>query len=116
MLSKSYRIPGHLVFQVINKGSCLQTSLFVLKHLDLAKIVLPKDEKLSGKVYFSVLVSKKINKKAVIRNLVKRRMSEAIKKVLDKNKLSGFYVFMVKKDILKAEFSQICDTVAKNIR
>ena len=111
MLSKSFRIPGHLVFQVINKGDSVQTPVFVLKHLALTKIVLAKDEKLAGKAYFSVLVSKKIAKKATIRNLVKRRMSEAIKRVLDKSKLTGFYVFMIKKDILKADFSQICESV-----
>lgn len=116
MLSKKFRLPGHLVFQVINKGNAFHSPLFVLKHLDLAKIALAKDEKLSGKAYFSVLVSKKISKKAITRNLVKRRMSEAIKKVLDKNKLSGFYVFMVKKDILKADFPQICDSVSKNLQ
>ena len=116
VLSKSYRTPGHLVFQVISKGKSLQSPLYVLKYLALDKVILAKDERLKASVYFSVLVSKKISKKATVRNLVKRRISEAIKKTIAKISLSGFYIFMVKKEILKADFKQICESVDKNLQ
>jgi ribonuclease P protein component len=116
MLSKSYRTPGHLVFQVISKGKSFHNPCYVLKHLALDKVVLANDEQLTAKVYFSVLVSKKISKKATVRNLLKRRVSEAIKKALDSNKQNGFYAFMLKKEILKADFKQIYESVNKDLK
>jgi len=116
MLPKKFRTPGHLVFQVISKGKSLQVPLYVLKHLALDKVVLAKDERLKANIYFSVLVSKKISKKATVRNLLKRRVLEAIKKALDSNKPNGFYAFMLKKEILKADFKQICESVEKNLQ
>jgi len=53
------------------------------------------------------VVSKKISKKAVERNRIKRRLREIVKKEISELKNGIDLVFLVKKNIITAEFSEI---------
>jgi ribonuclease P protein component len=59
--------------------------------------------------FCAVVVGKKIYKKAHERNLVRRRFYAIIQKIINKQKISGAYIFLVKpsiKKITKKEFTE----------
>ena len=89
---------------VLGEGKTIQTPLFGVRYETLPAFGhLP----LTGQVAQSQvgwIISKKISKKAVDRNKIKRRLSEVIKKNLPNNlKL----VILVKKNILEAKVAEI---------
>ncbi|MCX6720067.1 MAG: ribonuclease P protein component, partial [Candidatus Staskawiczbacteria bacterium] len=98
MLPKINRIKNKKDFEVIfRKGINFKNSLFILKFLknDL------------GKNRFGFVVSQKVSKKAVIRNKVRRRLVEAVKKENEKIKIGTDLVFIALPGIEKKEFSEI---------
>lgn len=60
---------------------------------------------------FGICVTKKIDKRAVIRNRIKRLLRESFKKIIKKNNeilINNYkYEFIAKKNILNTNFSQI---------
>jgi ribonuclease P protein component len=102
MLPKINRIKKKKDFEVIFKNSkSLRSNLFILKisqnNLGLSR--------------FGFVVSKKISKKAVVRNKIKRRMSEAIKAQAEKVKSGTDLVFVTLSGIEKKEFSEIKEAI-----
>lgn len=75
----------------------LNTKLFSLRYQknDLADIRV------------AVVVSGRIEKKAVVRNMLRRRFSQALKEVLDKKKISFDLVFFLKKEICDISYQEI---------
>lgn len=76
MLSKRNRLPKISFENVLKNGRGFRKDLIFIK-------VLPN---VSGHNRFGFLVTKKVSKKAVIRNKVKRRLREAVRKLLPKTK------------------------------
>lgn len=65
-------------------------------------VVENKDDEL---IKFGVIISKKISKKAVDRNKIKRRLMEVLGKNLDKFKKGKRVLFLIKKEALKASIN-----------
>lgn len=80
--------------------------------------VLFEENKLQGMPRFGFIVSRKISKKAVERNLIRRRMKEAAKALLVKFP-PGSYVFLAKQSVLgktAQEIRQELKSVIKRFR
>lgn len=87
MLKKKYRIPKEVVFE---KQQNISSPFFVLRFT--------KNEK--GLNRFGFVVSKKTDKRAVVRNRVKRQVRFGIEKNFDKIKTGFDFLFIVKKQLL----------------
>ena len=106
MLKKINRIGRKKEFlEIKNKGKIINSPLF-----GAATFV---DE--SKEVKFGFVISKKISKKAVDRNKIKRRMCEILVKKLDKFKLGTKVVFLAKKSLLGVKIEEIEGEIDKLI-
>ncbi len=63
---------------------------------------------------FAFIISKKIDKSAVIRNKVKRRLASEIEKILKDIKPGYNFVFIVKKEILDRKTNDL-ENIIKNL-
>ncbi|PIP74954.1 MAG: ribonuclease P protein component [Candidatus Levybacteria bacterium CG_4_9_14_3_um_filter_35_16] len=86
MLKKRYRLPAR---------TKLSNSLHLLNLLFTLRYAKSKSENNR----FVFIVSKKVNKSAVVRNRIRRQMSEAITKLLLKIKPGYDFLFTAKKDV-----------------
>jgi len=64
---------------------------------------------------FTFVVSPKISKKAVIRNRIKRRLAEALRKNLTDFRPKMQIIFLAKKEILTADFAEMENQVKQAI-
>lgn len=104
MLSKNYRLTKYRDFQrVLRFGKTINSDFLVLKFLP--------NQGEQTKVGF--VVSVKISKKAVERNLIKRRLRESVRIFTDELIKGCFYVFLTKKAILGKDFQEIKDVVSR---
>ncbi len=97
MLPKEKRLNKALFKKVIDKGKSLNSKVFIVRFV--------KDNSL---LKFAVSVSKKVSKKAVIRNKIRRRVYTAInsfKTLISKE--NGNVLFIVKSDILELKTEDI---------
>jgi len=118
MLAKKYRLPGYLIPLVSQKGKTQVTSLFVLKYLSTSTIELLNHcaiGSLSNSLA-AFIFSKKLDKRAVVRNQAKRRLSEAVRQILPQIKQPSAVIFFAKKDILSAKYQVILQEVEKTIK
>lgn len=98
MLPKQHRLPLRTEFKRIKKeGKLFQGKFFSLL---VAKQQLPAAR-------FAFIISKKIDKKAVRRNRVRRLLSEAVQFWLPKIKLQVDVVFLAKRPLIGKDFIQI---------
>ncbi len=101
MLSKDLRFHSRGgVRYTYSHGKTIRGALISLVHNDNSK----------GYTRFAVVVSKKVEKSAVGRNRIRRRMYEAIRLVIKDNKkfLKRDYIFVVyKKDIMTMGFDEL---------
>jgi len=103
MLPRINRIKKKKDFETIFKNSKgFKNNLFILR---ISKNNL-------GLNRFGFVVSKKISKKAIIRNRIKRRMSEAIKGEAQKIKTGTDLVLIASPGIDKKDFSEIKETIS----
>lgn len=99
MLCRLSRITKEQILRVSKEGVSYHSPSFLLK-------VLPGSEKALG----TVIVSKKISKKAVLRNRIKRRVRHAYTKCGFSQPL--LFTLTVKKDLSKAIFLDIVSELA----
>lgn len=105
MLPKINRLKKKRDFEAVFKtGSIFKNNILILR---LVKNNLDKNR-------FGFMVSLKVSKKAVLRNKVRRRLSEIIKRSAGKIKTGTDMVFIALPGIEKKEFSEI-DEAVKNI-
>lgn len=97
MLNKERRLTKKEVEETIKKGKSLQSPLLSFKYLI----------NLKGDSRFAFVISSKISKSAVSRNLFKRRCRAIIKKNLDKIKDKGNFIFFAKKGILDRSYREL---------
>ena len=106
MLKKINRIGSRKEFGEIKKNGELINSptfgVLVFKNEDKEK-------------RFGFIISKKISKRAVDRNKIKRRMAEVIRKNLEKFKDGTRMIFLAKKEILKKGINEIENEIEKLI-
>lgn len=105
MLPRSQRLSGDQVRSLMaGKSAVLHTPLFMVRHVATTPGTTSR---------FSVVVSKKVAKSAVLRNLLRRRLYSAIKK-------AGFpvgkdYVVSVKNKAIFSEYLQDLVSVAERL-
>ncbi|NLA43300.1 ribonuclease P protein component [Candidatus Saccharibacteria bacterium] len=87
MLSQAYRFHGHGSLRYVYKnGKTVRCRLFTLRYIDNPR------RKLSR---FSVVISKKVSKSAVVRNRIRRRIYEIVRTHLPEIKGTYDVVFIV---------------------
>ena len=88
MLPKAHRLHGDAVFKALaSKGRPFHGRSLSLK-------VMPQGQDRSVPTRFAFVVSAKVSKKAVVRNLLRRRLREITRKAMPKVK-SGLYVLVI---------------------
>jgi|SRR5690606_12405522 len=97
MLSKKYRIPKGLIALTIKRGFSVYTKNLTLKYLP-HKTDIP---------LFAFVIPKKVSKRAVVRNKLKRRSKAIIKNILNKIKDNHSYVIMFKPSVNELNFSDL---------
>lgn len=94
MLKKDYRLK---VLKKNNGAKTISTFFFTLRFWE-------NGESLSK---FAFIISKKIDKKAVIRNKIKRSLARVLEEILTEIKPGYNFVFIVKKEILEKSQEEI---------
>lgn len=104
MLKKINRIHLRDEFsEVLKKGRMIQTPLFGVKVLNVSSL-----DKLGTDVpRFGFVVSKKISKRAVDRNKIKRRLCQVLQGRLEEFPEGTRMVFLVRKAVLTAKMEEI---------
>jgi len=98
VLKKINRISSRKEFgEIKNKGKLIGSPIFGV-------LVLKKEDDLKK---FGFIISKKISKRAVDRNKIKRRMAEVLRKNLEKFEAGTRMVFLVKREILNKKIEEI---------
>ena len=98
MLKKINRISSRKEFlEIKTKGKINYSPIF-------GWLSLKKDDDLKK---FGFVISKKISKRAVDRNKIKRRLAESIRKNLDSFEEGTRIIFLVKRDILNKKINEI---------
>jgi ribonuclease P protein component len=89
MLAAEFRIPAKLIPIVARKGKRIHKTWFTL-------VVLPALS--DPHPHFAFVVSTKVNKSAVVRNRIKRRLRAAIYQLLKEGQIAdtSHYMFLVK--------------------
>lgn len=107
MLSSKYRLKKKIDFARSEiDGKLIQSKNFGLNFFDRNDNDNPR---------FAFIISTKISKKAVVRNRIKRILSDAVRVNLDKIRNGVDVVFLIKQTILKAHRKEIEDEVTKVI-
>jgi len=102
MLPKQNRLYLKTEFGRIQKrGRIIQGKLFSLLFLNQRLLTITQQPR------FAFIVSKKIDKRAIKRNRVKRLLSEAVRLFLPQIRQGVEGVFLAKKEILGKEFAEI---------
>ncbi len=98
MLSKKYRL-----LEGTRLNESITTPFFVIKTA--------KNEKAYSR--FGFTVSKKIDKRAVVRNRIKRQVRSCVEQNLEKIKPGRDILFIIKKGAVGKETGTLCQTVLK---
>lgn len=112
MISKDQKVPKELINHILKKGKTRHSKIFIIKYLEnrapeLTKAELAKPESTNRalKTRFRAIVSRKISKKAVKRNKIRRRIYEAIRRFSQIKEIDA--ILIPKKIILTATFAEI---------
>lgn len=106
MLKRINRLSKRKEFQEIReKGRILQSSIFGL-------VVLKKDD---DEKRFGFIISKKISKRAVDRNKIKRYLAESVRQNLEEIPAGIRAIFLAKKSLLGKRQKEVEDEVVKII-
>ncbi len=78
----------------------------------------PKRGYTGGELQFAFVVGVKIDKRAVVRNRLKRQMREVVRLLLKENKIqTGFFVMiMAKKEMIGVEYAKIDQDITAALR
>ena len=107
MLATKYRIPKEEIAPLLKKGESLVSKLFIIRCKENDK----------NFFRYRVIISRKVDTKAVKRNLLRRQSYEAIRinspKEREKNNFD--IVLIPKKSILSSSFQSISKDIEENI-
>jgi ribonuclease P protein component len=99
MIAKPFRIPGNDIIYLLKKGESTQSVFFIIR----------QNKNNLDHLRASVIVSKKLIKKAVYRNKLRRRIYEAFRLIIKENDTlpSKDIILIPKTGILKTDFWKI---------
>ncbi len=108
MIKKAFRLPKNEIKFLQKKGDLSHSLFFIVKEKE--------NQGKNSKI--AVVVSKKISKKAVIRNLIRRRTYEAFRIILKEENLNPKkdFIFIAKKGILEKDFWEIKKDLLKTLK
>ena len=105
MLASKYKIRDREIFDELkSKGKKITKPDFLFVYLE--------DESLKESK-FGIIVTKKINNKAVIRNRIKRVIYAALEKEIDKLERNIYGLFVVRRDISEMKSKEFQEDVDK---
>ncbi len=90
--------------QVLNAGAALRGRFLFLRRLPAAKI---KPEIQGAGPFFAAVISRKREKRAVLRNRMKRQLREIFKKHRDKLDCGAAYVFIARQCAKKISYQDL---------
>lgn len=96
MITKKERLNKKAFNRSFSKGVRIHTSSLVCIYQK------------SNQQQVAVVVSKKIARRAVVRNKIRRRVYNGVRAVCAKEQCTGVYIFLVKKSILPKTYQEIC--------
>ncbi len=110
MLPRKNRVTKAFFEEILGKSLCVHTPLFSFRFQKL---------KLSEAPRFTVVVSKKVAKTSVKRNLLKRRFRSSIQDLIRKNskrnEFNGQGIFFLKKEAVEVKFSELKEEIQRVI-
>lgn len=86
--------------RVLRRGRRINSSFFTIYGIDTPKEV-------TASFRGAVVAGLKVSKKATERNRVKRQTQAALREYRQDQELTGDYVFILRKEIIKADYQQI---------
>lgn len=105
MIATKNRVPKELIPRILKNGESFKSRLFIIR---LEENGLTYDR-------FRVIISKKIESKAVKRNKLRRQVYEALRLNL-KDREKGFdHILIPKRHIIEKSYAEIEEDIAKNI-
>jgi ribonuclease P protein component len=96
-------VPRALVSEVMARGARFSSPHFSL--------CIQRDKKFKDTAFFSFVVPVKVSKKAVVRNLIKRRGRAIVRTLLSPSPLSCAGLFFVKKGAEVLKFSEMREEI-----
>lgn len=110
MLPQQYRLKRMKDFEILYKeGYFVNSSLVTAKIWQIEPEKYPRRAYTKDDLKIGFVVSTRVDKRAVVRNRLKRQMREAVRLLLKDGKLkSGFLIaFMAKKEMIGVEYKEI---------
>lgn len=104
MLASRFRLPGYLIPEVKAKGRFYRFPAFSLIVLE------DKKQKVSK---FAVILSVKFDKRAVVRNKVKRNLLDSVRLLIPEIKPGHLVIFLPRKMLIEKKFEAIHKEVEK---
>jgi ribonuclease P protein component len=101
VFSFNERVHSEQFEQVLKRGKMIHSPLFSLCYLEKGASEIDLKDRA-----FAVVASKKVSKKAVIRNKNKRRVRHALKNMTKKLK-SGIFIVFIKKDLSSVGYQDL---------
>lgn len=103
MLPKKYRLADRQMFgEILSKGGRINGNFFLLTSLHTAGTEWPR---------VGVIISKKISKKAVVRNRIKRVVYDSVRKFLEEVSKENTLVFLAKKPVAEATSEEVSSDI-----
>lgn len=128
MLSKKFRLPGNQIPEVIKKGKRFSFPLFNLvvsnqtiessrdKAIKKSNHITIKPHNHQTLSRFAFVISKKISKKAVVRNRTKRLLSESVRLLMPQIRKGCDVIFFAKKPLLEEKLQNVMPVVEKGLK
>ena len=105
MISKKYKVQRSEIPYILKKGQLSNSDLFIIRY--------KKNEEDFPR--FRVIISKKLEAKAVKRNKLRRQIYESIRLNLEEKAENNDYILIPKKKIIKKIYQEISEDIRVNI-
>ncbi len=105
MIAKKYRVPKELIPRILKNGDSFKSQFFIVR----------KEENEVNYDRFRVIISRKVESKAVRRNKLRRQVYEAIRLKLKDTSQGTDFILIPKSHITKKSYTEIEEDIAKNI-
>lgn len=105
MISNKHKVPRIDIPYILKKGQLSNSDLFIIRYRK-------NNENFSR---FRVIISKKLEAKAVKRNKLRRQIYESIRENLGTKSINNDYILIPKKKIVKNIYQEIAKDIRDNI-